>query len=62
MAERLIQIRLMGAREVVDQVAEQLQAVRGLSVVQVSPPYANRNDDGVRRYLTAFAEKRSRVG
>ena len=62
MAERLIRIRLMGPREVVDQVAEQLQAVRGLSVAEISPPYANRKDDGVRRYLTAFTEERSRVG
>ncbi len=59
---RLVRIRIMGPREVVDRVTERLQAVPELSLAEVSPPYANRNDDGVRRYLTGFVEEHPRVG
>jgi hypothetical protein len=52
----------MGPREVVDRVTERLQAVPELSLAEVSPPYANRGDDGVRRYLTGFVEEHPRVG
>jgi hypothetical protein len=61
-SERLVRIRIMGPREVVDRVTERLQAVPELSLAEVSPAYANRKDDGVRRYLTGFVEDRPHVG
>ncbi|WP_067487403.1 hypothetical protein [Actinomadura hibisca] len=47
---RLVKIRLSGAPDDVDAVVDRLTA--HLDVADVSAPYPNRRDDGVRRYLT----------
>ncbi|WP_067812660.1 hypothetical protein [Actinomadura kijaniata] len=47
---RLVKIRLSGQSDDVAGVIDQITA--GLDVADVSAPYPNRRDPGVRRYLT----------
>jgi hypothetical protein len=56
MSEHLVRIRVLGPRELVDLVVSELQGVPRIRVVNVSPPYSNRKDEGVRRYLDVLAD------
>ncbi|WP_067812298.1 hypothetical protein [Actinomadura kijaniata] len=57
---RLVKIRLSGEAGDVAGVIDQIGA--GLDVADVSAPYPNRREDGVRRYLTVVVPDTAPTG